>query len=473
MWHHFREITSDAFSGPRPHRLDGVRSGQLRYDVLDNLATVNVSGGSQARNHTYVYDMATRHLSQVTNTVGGAVVANLTYDVQGNLAGKGAQTYQFDLGNRLRSVPGQEAGYEYDGHGRRVFAQTVGSGQVLSQYGNDGRLLYQEDQRHGRRTDYVYLGSRLVAYRERPLATSTVTVKYQHADALGTPIAVTNAAKATIETGEYEPYGRLVNKPLFDGPGYTGHVQDAATGLTYMQQRYYDPQLGVFLSVDPVTAYSSPVSQSHRYRYANNNPYKFKDPDGRAGCAASRIQATCASYGMGPTDAIEAGWSVERRTKAADAIISRTERQFESRKDGNRFDSFDDAAKYFRSRFAKVGAFLRLEFGAVSEPIVHNIVGITRSQFPTDFIGMVGVAPSLGPTPLGGADFHTHPAIWHPRPGFSGGDLQSAMWGNGRYSYVFYGYTTYAGKRLDVMSAKRDGVSPMSSDIYDYITDVP
>ncbi len=48
-----------------------------------------------------------------------------------------------------------------------------------------------------------------------------------------------------------------------------------------MRQRYYDPGIGMFLSVDPVTAYSNPVGQFHRYRYANNNPYKFTDPDGR------------------------------------------------------------------------------------------------------------------------------------------------------------------------------------------------
>lgn len=48
-----------------------------------------------------------------------------------------------------------------------------------------------------------------------------------------------------------------------------------------MQQRYYDPHLGVFLSVDPVTAYSNPIGQFHRYRYASNNPYRFTDPDGR------------------------------------------------------------------------------------------------------------------------------------------------------------------------------------------------
>ena len=48
-----------------------------------------------------------------------------------------------------------------------------------------------------------------------------------------------------------------------------------------MQQRYMDPELGVFLSVDPVTAYEQPVGQFNQYRYAKGNPYRFIDPDGR------------------------------------------------------------------------------------------------------------------------------------------------------------------------------------------------
>ena len=48
-----------------------------------------------------------------------------------------------------------------------------------------------------------------------------------------------------------------------------------------MQQRYYDPTVGRFLSVDPVTALSSPVGMFNRYKYAANNPYRFVDPDGR------------------------------------------------------------------------------------------------------------------------------------------------------------------------------------------------
>jgi uncharacterized protein RhaS with RHS repeats len=45
-----------------------------------------------------------------------------------------------------------------------------------------------------------------------------------------------------------------------------------------MQQRYYDPIAGRFLSIDPVAA---DAGSFNRYWYANNNPYKNIDPDGR------------------------------------------------------------------------------------------------------------------------------------------------------------------------------------------------
>jgi RHS repeat-associated protein len=63
--------------------------------------------------------------------------------------------------------------------------------------------------------------------------------------------------------------------------GFTGHVNDADTGLTYMQQRYYDPLAGRLLSIDPVTTDADTGSSFNRYDYAHNNPYKFVDPDGR------------------------------------------------------------------------------------------------------------------------------------------------------------------------------------------------
>ncbi|WP_190238502.1 RHS repeat-associated core domain-containing protein [Marilutibacter maris] len=106
------------------------------------------------------------------------------------------------------------------------------------------------------------------------------TVTYIHTDALGSPVVETDANRNVIERNEYEPYGRS-SKPLDDGPAYTGHVGDAATGLIYAQQRYYDEDIGRFLSADPVAAYGNPLDAFNRYWYASNNPYRFTDPDGR------------------------------------------------------------------------------------------------------------------------------------------------------------------------------------------------
>lgn len=108
------------------------------------------------------------------------------------------------------------------------------------------------------------------------------TVEYIHTDALGSVVAVTDSTGTVIEQREYEPYGRQL-KPttVSDGPGYTGHASDAATEMIYMQQRYYDPEIGRFLSSDAMTAFDDPIRMFNRYKYAANNPYKFTDPDGR------------------------------------------------------------------------------------------------------------------------------------------------------------------------------------------------
>jgi uncharacterized protein RhaS with RHS repeats len=46
-----------------------------------------------------------------------------------------------------------------------------------------------------------------------------------------------------------------------------------------MQQRYYDPVVGRFYSNDPVGFSADKPMMFNRYAYANNNPYKFVDPD--------------------------------------------------------------------------------------------------------------------------------------------------------------------------------------------------
>jgi len=253
--------------------------------VLDNLTrvAVGVTSNLAARDHYYCYDTKWQLTNVKTGGCTGASVIGLSYDVQGNLANRNGTTHTFDYGNRLRIAHYAGAtveSYRYDVHGRRVRSWSSG-GSLRSVYSNAGELLYQRNDRTGKATDYIMLNGDLVATIERPLAGGTGTVTYQHTDALGSPVAVTNASRTVIESSEYVPFGRVGNRAARDGAGYTGHAEDAATGLTYMQQRYYDPQIGRFLSVDPVTAYSNPVGAFNRYWYASNNPYRFTDPDGR------------------------------------------------------------------------------------------------------------------------------------------------------------------------------------------------
>jgi len=146
--------------------------------------------------------------------------------------------------------------------------------RLRAMYSLAGKVVHEERLGKGA-SEYIYVGGRLLATRGPTGGTWT------HVDELGSPVAVTDGTGSVVERRRFEPYGAELGGQVKDGPGYTGHVSDSATGLSYMQQRYMDPHLGVFLSVDPVTAYEQPVEQFNRYRYANGNPYRFIDPDGR------------------------------------------------------------------------------------------------------------------------------------------------------------------------------------------------
>lgn len=106
-------------------------------------------------------------------------------------------------------------------------------------------------------------------------------VEYYHVDAIGSVVAKTDASGNVIAKMTYEPYG-LSTGTAINGPSFTGHVADVDTALIYMQQRYFDPSLGAFLSSDAVAAHETSHVYFNRYRYAAGNPYRFVDPDGRA-----------------------------------------------------------------------------------------------------------------------------------------------------------------------------------------------
>ncbi len=130
------------------------------------------------------------------------------------------------------------------------------------------------------------------------LVQSADQVTYYHNNALGSPVAATDATGAVLWRESYLPYGQRqtyesretdcdalgclpVETQADEKIWYTGKYEETRVGLVYLGARWYDPEIGRFLSVDPVSYDAANYDSFNRYAYANNNPYKYVDPDGR------------------------------------------------------------------------------------------------------------------------------------------------------------------------------------------------
>jgi RHS repeat-associated protein len=112
----------------------------------------------------------------------------------------------------------------------------------------------------------------------------TTETTYYIPDASGSPVAAMDEAGNIKWRKHYKPFGEEIEQDEASKDnriGYTGHVHDRSTGLTYMGARYYDPEIGRFLSMDPAAVRAGDPRTFNRFAYAANSPYKFIDPDGK------------------------------------------------------------------------------------------------------------------------------------------------------------------------------------------------
>lgn len=267
-------------------------SASYKYDTVDNLRVANVG----TRNTAINVNSGTNQLDSVT--INGNTTSYL-FDTRGNLKSKGTQSFGFDLGNRLTSSPG--GNYAYDGLGRRTKINSSDGSTRIQVYSQAGQLLWATSTggpRPASSTAYIYLAGKQIA------ETNSVSgTQYAHTDALGSPVAHSTSANpaSVINRSRFEPYGYVAQgtKPSANTSviGFTGHVQDAETDLVYMQQRYYDPIAGRFLSVDPIVTDAATGKLFGRYTYVDNNPYAKIDPDGRESFSLEAVLG----FGLGIT----------------------------------------------------------------------------------------------------------------------------------------------------------------------------
>ncbi|MFN7663810.1 MAG: RHS repeat-associated core domain-containing protein [Inhella sp.] len=104
-----------------------------------------------------------------------------------------------------------------------------------------------------------------------------------HADALGSVVLTTNADGSVQSEVLFDAWGQpyLKRGSSSNKFGFTGHQMDAETGLHYFKARYYDPELGRFISQDPAEGQELRPASFQKYLYAYGNPLVWVDPDGR------------------------------------------------------------------------------------------------------------------------------------------------------------------------------------------------
>jgi RHS repeat-associated protein len=350
---------------------DPANSESYTYDSAYRLLTFNRAPGGIAPSQTmWILDgvgnwlqvngqsqqfSSTNELIQSAPAAGGP--ATVLYDNNGNETDDGTYLYGYDALNRVTAVTLKSSGelvavYSYDAQGRRVAKAVTNSGAL------DGTTNFYYDvwqdieERDG--TDALVQQYVFGANIDEPLVMdrnldggSTATGLgdqrlFYNQNTLYSVHALTDVTGKIVEAYQYDAYGRTTvfgsgsGGVVTFGPGavivssgisavsnpymYTGERQDPETGLFYFRARYYDTQLGRFISRDPIGTWTDKVNLGNGYAYVGNNPSTRLDASGDSW--ACLVCAACIGVALVPVagEALEIAEAAEAATAAAEVF---------------------------------------------------------------------------------------------------------------------------------------------------------
>jgi RHS repeat-associated protein len=120
------------------------------------------------------------------------------------------------------------------------------------------------------------------------MATPAGEMYCYHFDATGHTVALSDSARNLVNKYAYTPFGIIAGEmeampQPFKYAGQHG-VMSEPNSLYYMRARYYDPEVGRFISEDPMGFDGGSLNL---YAYVGNNPVMFIDPSGLCGLTLS------------------------------------------------------------------------------------------------------------------------------------------------------------------------------------------
>jgi len=292
---------------PQTYTFDTLRGNMLTRSYKPS--------GSGVKTETFEYDVQNR---LILSTVNGLSSDTVSYDSRGNIVYKtGLGTYRYNSSkvNRLDSInvktsysslPFENITYN-DYNLTATLKQDHDTLQFL--YGPDNQriktilienrdtiktkyfsLNYEKEVKSSgvRQLHYIYSPFGLVAVIIRQ--GSTDSLYYTETDHMGSIIGLMRPNGTYAEKYSYDAWGRIRNPtdwsydnvpaPTLIDRGFTGHEHLDKFGLINMNGRLYDPEIGRFVSVDPVIQFPENSQSFNGYGYCLNNPLKYSDPSG-------------------------------------------------------------------------------------------------------------------------------------------------------------------------------------------------
>jgi RHS repeat-associated protein len=239
--------TLDA-DGNRTSQSTGTATTAFAYDTDDALTSVSSTTGGL--NNAYTYNA---NGDQVTRTLNGTTFA-LAYNSKGELA-------------QITSASSPTKSFAYDAMERRV-ERTSGSTTTTFVRAGDvnGGLILNEKQGSATTASYTYGNGLLAKGSESYLF-----------DGQGSTRQVTDTSGAVTSSSTSDGFGNTVastgTKPEYSYNAQSGYRDDGDAGLIHIAARYYDAQVGLFITRDTFL-------DQKPYQYCEHDPINYNDPSG-------------------------------------------------------------------------------------------------------------------------------------------------------------------------------------------------
>ncbi|MEQ1890561.1 MAG: RHS repeat-associated core domain-containing protein [Alphaproteobacteria bacterium] len=291
---------SQSFAYDDLNRLTAANGVYGAYGYAYDLSGNRIASSRPAANEAYTIALGSNRLMQI----GGGAARSFTYDAAGNAAndnrGPGADyTYTYDAAGGMAQADRDGltlARYTTDAAHLRAIRDLPGAAIPKTHfiYDADGNLLSEHDGVSGAvLREVVWLPASdgaVLPIGWVDAAASGAPLYMVHADHLGRPQKLTDAAGAIVWDGVFGPFGEAhaITGSLAQNLRFPGQYADSETALSYNWHRSYDSSLGRYLQSDPIGM----TGGINTYAYVNGNPVMWVDPTGECPwCIAAGIGA--------------------------------------------------------------------------------------------------------------------------------------------------------------------------------------